>query len=98
VQLIDIGAFAGAKTQTVQTDTMLFERRAGLCRRWRINPDRGASADAVIGRVGVDDRLHAQERQQLTENSRERSKFEAVRKIWAMPLTSHELPLARKTF
>jgi hypothetical protein len=57
VQLIDIGALAGAKTQMVQTDTILFERGAGISGRRRIDPDRSASANAIIGRVGVDDGL-----------------------------------------
>src|SRR5205814_4000348 len=65
VQFIDVGALAGAETQMMQTDAILLECRAGVCGRRRADPDRGASADAVIRRVGVDDRLHAEEWQQL---------------------------------
>src|SRR5207237_523921 len=39
--------------------------RAGVSGRRPADPDRGASADAVIRRVSVDDRLHAEEWQQL---------------------------------
>src|SRR5205814_3246809 len=65
VQFVDVGALAGAETQMVQTDAILLECRAGVFGRRRADPDRGASADAVIRRVGVDDRLHAEEWQQL---------------------------------
>jgi hypothetical protein len=53
VQLIDVGALAGAKTQMVQTDAILFERGTGMFGRGRADPNRGASADAVIGLASV---------------------------------------------
>jgi hypothetical protein len=65
VQFVDIGALAGAKTQMVPADALLLERGSDVLRRRRADPDRGASADAVIGRFGIDDRRQAQKRQQL---------------------------------
>src|SRR6202012_5891567 len=65
MQLVDIGAFAGAKAEMMQPDALLVEGGAGVFRRRRAYADRGASADAVIIGVGVDDRRHAEERQQF---------------------------------
>jgi hypothetical protein len=45
----------------MQADAILLERGACVLRRRRADPDRGASADAVEIRLGIDDGLHAQE-------------------------------------
>src|SRR6202158_3208403 len=47
VQLVDVGALAGAKTQMVQADAILLERRARMLGRRRVDPDGRAPADAV---------------------------------------------------
>src|SRR6266571_3856339 len=65
VQLIDVGALAGAEAEMVQADALLLERGALMLGRWRADPDRGASADAVIGGLGIDDGFQPEERQQL---------------------------------
>ena len=57
MQFVDVGALAGAEAEMMQADALLFERSAGILRRRRGDGDRGASADAVIGRVGFYDRL-----------------------------------------
>src|ERR1019366_10054016 len=57
VQLVNVGALAGAKTQMVQADAVLLERATRVFGRRRADADRGASADAVVSRVGIDDRL-----------------------------------------
>jgi hypothetical protein len=54
VQLVNVGALAGT-----------LERRAGALGRRRPDRDRGATADAIIDGVGVDDRLQPKKRQQL---------------------------------
>src|SRR4051812_2080719 len=66
VQLVDVGALAGAEAQMMQADALLRERGAGMLGRWRADPDRGPSADAVIGGVGVDHRLQPEKRQQFS--------------------------------
>jgi len=65
VQLINVGALAGAKTQMMQADAILLECGTGVL--WRRGADRDcrATADAIIDCVGIDDRLHAEKRQQL---------------------------------
>src|SRR5450631_60985 len=65
VQLVNVGALAGAKTQMVQADAVLLERSAGVLGRRRPDRDRGAAADAIIDGVGIDDRLQPKKRQQL---------------------------------
>ena len=65
VQLVDVGALAGTKAQMVQADALLLECGTGMLGRWRADPDGRASADAVIGGVGVDDRLQPKKRKQL---------------------------------
>src|ERR1700730_8622435 len=65
VQFIDVGALAGAKTQMVQADACLLERRSGMLWRRLADPERGASADAVIEFVAVDHRLQADKGQQF---------------------------------
>src|SRR6185436_11600936 len=65
VQLIDVGALAGAEAQMMQTDTLLLECRAFMLGGWRADADRSPAADAVIGRLGIDHGLQAQKRQQL---------------------------------
>src|SRR5712675_172560 len=81
VQLINVGALAGAKTQMMQADAILLERGTGVLGRRRVDPDRRAPADALITCLGIDDGLQPEKRQQLAV---ERSKFDAVRKICAM--------------
>src|SRR6266852_1611320 len=49
----------------MQADALLLERGACVLGRRRADPDRRASADAVISCVGVDDRLQPEKRQQL---------------------------------
>ncbi len=94
MQFVDIGAFAGAETQMMQADALLLEGGARMLRRRRADADRGAAADAVIGRLGIDHRLQPEKRQQLAVEFAGRSKFDAVRKICAMPLISMVSPLA----
>jgi hypothetical protein len=65
VQLVNVGALAGTKAQMVQADAILLERRAGVLGRRRPDRDRGATADAIIDGVGVDDRLQPTKRQRL---------------------------------
>jgi len=65
VQLVNVGALAGTKTQMMQADAILLERRAGVLGRRRSDRDCGATADAIIDGVGVDDRLQPKKRQQL---------------------------------
>src|SRR5689334_1339269 len=65
VELVDIGALAGAKAEMVQPDAPLVEGSIRVFRRRRADAERGASADAIIIGVGIDDRRHAEERQQL---------------------------------
>ena len=48
VQLIDVGALAGAEAEMMQTDTVLLECRAFMLGRRRADADRGAATDAVI--------------------------------------------------
>ena len=88
MELVDIGALAGAKAEMMQADALLLEGRAGMLRRRRADADRGAAADAIERRLGIDHRPQPEKRQQLAVERAERSKFEAVRKICAMPLTS----------
>ena len=65
MQLVDVGALAGAEAQMMQADALLLERSAGVLGRRRADPDCGAAADAVIRRLGVDDGLQPEKRQQL---------------------------------
>src|SRR3981189_554764 len=65
VQLVNVSAFAGAKTQMVQADAILLERGTGVLGRRRVDPDRRAPADAVITCLGIDDGLQPEKRQQL---------------------------------
>src|SRR5882757_3919935 len=65
MQFVDVGALAGAKTQVMQADALLLESSTGVLGRWRADADRGAAADAVICRFGIDDRLQPEKRQQL---------------------------------
>src|SRR6476646_632052 len=65
VQLVDVGALAGAEAEMMQTDALLFERGAFMLGGRRADADRGTAANAVIGRLGVDHRLQAEKRQQL---------------------------------
>jgi hypothetical protein len=51
VQFIDVGALAGAKAEMMQADAILLEGSSDMLRRRRVDPDRGAPADAVKGRV-----------------------------------------------
>jgi hypothetical protein len=62
VQLIDVGALAGAEAQMMQADALLFEGSAGVLGRRRADPDCGAATDAIIRRRGVDDRFQPEER------------------------------------
>src|SRR4051794_2288344 len=66
VQLVDVGALAGAEAEMMQTDALLFERRAFMFGGRRTDADRGTAADAIIGRLGVDHRFQPEKRQQLT--------------------------------
>ena len=66
VQLIDVGALAGAEAEMMQADALLFERRAFVLGGRRADADRGAAADAIISRLGIDHGLHPEERQQFT--------------------------------
>ena len=63
MQLVDVGALAGAKAQVMQADALLFERCARMLGRRRADADRGAAADAVVRRLGIDDRLQSEKRQ-----------------------------------
>lgn len=100
MRLVNVGALAGAKTKMVQADTILLERSTGVLGRRRPDRDCGATADAIIDGVGIDDRLQpkisprsAQETAAACSRIRRvRSKFDAVRKICAMPLTSIDFP------
>src|SRR5258706_16482437 len=65
VQFINVGPLAGAKAEMVEADAILLESATCMLRRRCIDPDRGATADAVIGRVGIDHRLQPKKRQQL---------------------------------
>src|SRR5689334_17092729 len=65
VQFIDIGALTGTEAEMVPADALLFEGSTLMLGRRRADPDRGAAADAVIGRLGVDDRFQPEERRQL---------------------------------
>ena len=65
MQRVDVGALTGAEAEVVQADPLLLEGGVGVLGRRRADPDRGAAADAVEIGLGVDDRLHAQKRQQL---------------------------------
>src|SRR6266481_5707132 len=65
VQLVNVGALAGAKAQMVQADAILLERSTGVLGRRRVDPDRRAPADAVITCLGIDDGLQPEKRQQL---------------------------------
>ena len=94
VQFVDVGALAGAEAEMMEADALLLECSASMLRRRRRDGDRGASADAVIGRVGVDDRLQPKKRQQLAIEFARVLEFEAVRKICAMPLISIVSPSA----
>jgi hypothetical protein len=82
VQFVDVGALAGAKTQVMQADALLLEGGTGVLGRWGADADRGAPTDAVIRRLGIDDRLQPEKRQQLAvkfprtfENSRRSGKY-----------------------
>ena len=63
MQLVNVGALAGTKTQMVQADAILLERSSGVLGRWRPDRDRGAAADAIIDGVGINDRLQPKKRQ-----------------------------------
>ena len=65
VDLVDIVAAAGPETDVVQPDRALLEAFSGMAGRRRLDAERGAPADAVIGAVGIGDAGQAQERQQL---------------------------------
>ncbi|ANV99119.1 hypothetical protein LMTR13_01850 [Bradyrhizobium icense] len=65
VQFVDIGALAGAEAEVMQADALLFEGDALVLWRWRADAQRGAAADAVIGRLAIDDRPQPKKRQQL---------------------------------
>ncbi len=49
----------------MQADAILLERSSCMLGGRRVDPDRGAPADAVKACVAVDHRLHAEKRQQL---------------------------------
>ena len=55
------------KAQVVQAHPLLLERCACVLGRRRVDPDRGASADAVVTRVGIDHRLQPEKRQLAVE-------------------------------
>src|SRR5260370_21585725 len=63
MQLVDIGALAGAETQMMQADALLLERGTRVLRRRRADANRGASADAVMSRLGIDHRRQPEKRQ-----------------------------------
>src|SRR5262245_16137880 len=64
MELVDIGTLAGAEAEMMQADALLFEGRALMFRGRRADTDRRAPADAIECRLGVDHRLHAEERQE----------------------------------
>src|SRR6266404_6271541 len=66
VQFINVGALAGAKAEMVQADAILLEHGSCMLGGRRVDPDRGATADAVKAGVAVDHRLQPKKRQQLT--------------------------------
>src|SRR3977135_2847267 len=57
VQLVNVGALAGAKTQMVQGDAILLDRAPGVLGRRRFDSAPRAPADAVITCLGIDDGL-----------------------------------------
>jgi hypothetical protein len=48
VQFIDVGGLADTKARVVQADALLLERGSRMLWRRRADPDRRATADAVI--------------------------------------------------
>jgi hypothetical protein len=78
VQFINVGALAGTKAQVVQADALLLERGSRMLGRRRADPDRRASADAVISRLGVDDRLQPKKRGSV-RNSTQSEKYARCR-------------------
>jgi hypothetical protein len=95
VQFIDVGALAGAETQMVQADAILLERSSGVLGRRRADPDRRASADAVISRVGIDDRLQPKKRQQLAVELTGAFEIRRGEKNMRDAVDFHRLPLRR---
>ena len=65
MQLVDVGALAGAEAEMMQADALLFEGCALMLERRRADPDGGAAADAIIRRLGVDDGFQPEERNSL---------------------------------
>ena len=65
MQLVDVGALAGAEAEMMQADALLLECRALVFGRRRADPDGSPAADAIIGRLGIDDGFEPQKRQQL---------------------------------
>jgi hypothetical protein len=96
VQFIDVGALAGAETQMVETDALLLERRACVLGRRRADPDRGASADALIRFLGVDDRLQPEKRQQPAVELAGAFEIGRGQKNMRDAVDFHRLPLRRQ--
>ena len=95
MQLVDVGALAGAEAEMMQADALLFEGGACMLGRRRADPDRGAAADAVIGRFGVDDRLQPEERQQLAIEFARTLEIRRGQKNMRDAVDFHRLPLGR---
>src|SRR5712672_81266 len=53
MQLIDVGALAGAEAEMMQADPFLLKRRTGALGRRRADPDCRSAADTIICRFGI---------------------------------------------
>ncbi len=65
MRFVDAGRVPGAETDMVQTDGPLHEALSLLRRRRRLDPETGASADAVEDRRRIGHDLETEKRQQL---------------------------------
>ena len=93
VQFVDVGALAGAEAEMMQADALLLEGGACVLGRRRADPDRGAAADAVIGRVGIDDGLQPEKRQQLAIEFAGALEIRGGQKNMRDAVDFHHLPL-----
>ena len=97
MQLINVGALAGAEAEMVQADAILLEGRPRVLRRRRADRERGTAADAIIDLVGVDDGLHAEKRQQLAIERAGAFEIRCGQKNMRDAVDFHRLPLGRET-
>src|SRR6185437_15042504 len=65
VSFVDVGAFAGAEADVMQSGALLFEAFAFMFGVRRHDADGGAAADAIEIAVGVEHHAQSQKRQQL---------------------------------